>query len=115
MDHRQPVRPSPRDGGPLPLSFAQERLWFLDRLLSGRAAYNLPALFFRLRGALDRKVLQRVLDELARRHESLRTTFAELDGRPVQLIAPPGPFLLPAVDLRALPAVVREGEALALA
>ncbi|MFP5288264.1 MAG: condensation domain-containing protein, partial [Thermoanaerobaculia bacterium] len=88
--------------GPLALSFAQERLWFLDRLAPGRATYNLPAFAFRMRGALDGTVLRRTLDELVRRHESLRTTFPEVDGRPVQVIAPPGPSPLPIVDLSAL-------------
>jgi amino acid adenylation domain-containing protein/non-ribosomal peptide synthase protein (TIGR01720 family) len=104
-----------RREGPLPPSFGQERLWFLDRLEPGRPTYNLPAFLFRLRGALDREALQRTLDELAHRHESLRTTFAELDHRPVQVIAPPGPFPLPLVDLSVLPATTREAEARALA
>jgi amino acid adenylation domain-containing protein/non-ribosomal peptide synthase protein (TIGR01720 family) len=99
-----------------PLSFAQERLWFLDRLEPGRSTYNLPALCIRLRGSLNQGVLRRALDEIARRQESLRTTFAEVDGRPVQVIAPPAPLPLPLVDLRALPSLaVREAEARALA
>jgi amino acid adenylation domain-containing protein/non-ribosomal peptide synthase protein (TIGR01720 family) len=108
-----PLRRLPRDG-PLALSFAQERLWFLDRLAPGRATYNLPALAFRMRGTLDGTVLRRTLDELARRHESLRTTFPEVDGRPVQVIAPPGPVPLPLVDLSSLPPDARETAARAL-
>jgi amino acid adenylation domain-containing protein len=90
---------------PLPLSFAQERLWFLDRLEPGRAAYNIP-LALRVRGALSAPACAAALDRVVRRHEALRTTFVELDGRPVQVIAPPAavPAPLPEVDLSALPA-----------
>ncbi|HEX2189372.1 MAG TPA: amino acid adenylation domain-containing protein, partial [Longimicrobiaceae bacterium] len=65
-----PLVRAPRDG-PLPLSFAQQRLWFLDRLEPGSTAYNLP-LPLRLRGALDARVLERALGEVVRRHEALR-------------------------------------------
>ena len=75
--------------GPLPLSFAQERLWFLDRLEPGSAVYNIPVAL-RLGGALDAAALERALGEIVRRHEALRTTFAEVDGAPVQVIAPFG-------------------------
>ena len=77
-----------------PLSFAQERLWFLDRLVPTNAAYNVPTAF-RLEGALDIAVLQRCLDEIAARHETLRTTFKEQDGEPVQVIGRPGPVAMP--------------------
>src|SRR3982750_916676 len=66
-------------GGPAPLSFAQERLWFIDRLEPGSAAYNLP-MAWRLEGALDEAALERALGEIVRRHEALRTTFGEADG-----------------------------------
>ncbi len=68
-----------------PLSFAQERLWFLDRLEPGTAAYNIPAAV-RMRGALHLGTLSRALAALAERHESLRTVFTERDGRPVQVV-----------------------------
>ncbi|HJX26575.1 MAG TPA: condensation domain-containing protein [Thermoanaerobaculia bacterium] len=116
MDHSAPppLQPAPRHG-PLPLSFSQERLWFLDRLHPEAAAYNVPALFYRLRGRLDEKALRRTLDELVRRHEALRTTFPEIDGRPVQAIEPPRPFPLATLDLRALARTeTREAEAGAL-
>ncbi len=71
--------------GPPALSFAQERLWFLAELDPGNASYVIP-LAIRLEGALDRGALERSLDELVRRHEVLRTTFAKVDGRPVQVI-----------------------------
>ena len=65
--------PVPRTGN-LPLSFAQQRLWFLDRLLPDKAAYNIPAVW-RLRGQLDALALERSLNELVARHETLRTRF----------------------------------------
>jgi amino acid adenylation domain-containing protein len=99
--------------GPVPLSFAQQRLWFVDRLEPGSAAYNTPAAL-RLHGALDRAVLARTLDELVRRHETLRTSFPQVDGEPVQAVAPAAPRPLPLVDLSGLPEDAREHEALRL-
>ena len=84
-----------------PLSFAQERLWFLDRLQPGSAAYNLAGAL-RLRGAVDALVLRRSLEEVVRRHETLRTVFAEVAGRPVQRVLPAGSLPLPEVDLSRL-------------
>src|SRR5215207_11445941 len=75
------------DFNTFPLSFAQERLWFLDQLGPGGALYNVP-MRLRLEGPLDHAALARTLTEIARRHESLRTSFVTLDGRPVQLIGP---------------------------
>src|SRR5439155_13406947 len=100
-----------------PLSFAQERLWFLDQFAPESPVYNGPSAL-RLSGPLDTGALKRSLDEMARRHESLRTTFVPVEGRPVQRIAPVGaqhaaPLLaLPLVDLRALPDDMREAVAL---
>jgi amino acid adenylation domain-containing protein len=99
---------------PPPLSFAQGRLWLLDRLEPGSAAYNMPHTL-RLRGPLDTAALRAALDELVRRHEALRTTFAERGGAPVQLIHPPAPVALAERDLRALPDGEREAEAERLA
>jgi amino acid adenylation domain-containing protein len=97
-------------GGPLPLSFAQERMWFLDRLLPGSAVYTMP---FRvdLEGALDAEALRLALQDLVHRHESLRTVFAAAGGRPVQVVTPPAPFPLPVTDLSALPGDAAEREA----
>ncbi|HEX9936743.1 MAG TPA: condensation domain-containing protein, partial [Longimicrobium sp.] len=90
-----------------PTSFAQERLWFIDRLEPGSAVYNIPVAW-RLEGALDGAALERSLSEIVRRHETLRTTFAEVDGSPVQVIAPFGGFALPVEDLSGLSEAERE-------
>jgi amino acid adenylation domain-containing protein len=95
-----PVVPTERTDA-LPLSFAQERLWFIDRLEPGSTAYNIPVAL-RLGGALDEAALERALGEIVRRHEALRTTFKEVDGSPVQVIAPFGGFALPVEDLSGL-------------
>jgi amino acid adenylation domain-containing protein len=102
----------PRRAGtvPVPLSFAQQRLWFVDRLEPESAAYNTPSAL-RLLGRLDRGVLARSLDEVVRRHETLRTSFPLVDGEPVQAVAPAAPRALPLVDLAGLPAEAREREA----
>jgi amino acid adenylation domain-containing protein/non-ribosomal peptide synthase protein (TIGR01720 family) len=100
--------------GPLPLSFAQQRLWFVDQLEPGSPLYNLPVVL-RVEGPLRPAVLERALSEIVRRHEAVRTVFA-LDGdSPVQVILPPAPFFLPRVDLSGLPEAAREAAALALA
>ncbi|MFL5381090.1 MAG: amino acid adenylation domain-containing protein, partial [Longimicrobiaceae bacterium] len=101
-----PVVPVERDGA-LPLSFAQERLWFIDRLEPESAAYNVPVVW-RVGGALDEAALERALGEIVRRHEALRTVFAEVDGSPVQVIAPFGGFMLPVEDLSGLGEADRE-------
>ncbi|MEM7581911.1 MAG: amino acid adenylation domain-containing protein [Acidobacteriota bacterium] len=80
-----PIERTARDGR-LALSFAQERLWFIDRWQPGQATYNI-ADAVRLRGRLDVAAARRSLAEIARRHESLRTTFAARDGEPYQVIA----------------------------
>jgi acyl carrier protein len=84
-----------------PLSFAQERLWFLDRLEPGGALYNLPAAL-RLTGRLDVAAFGRSLAEIVRRHEALRTVFPQLAGEPRQVVMPPADLPLPVVDLGAL-------------
>ncbi|HEX2094481.1 MAG TPA: amino acid adenylation domain-containing protein, partial [Longimicrobiaceae bacterium] len=81
------IPPAPRDR-PLPLSFAQQRLWFLEQL-GADGAYNVPRQL-RLRGELDGAALVRALDRIVARHEALRTTFATVDGEPWQRIAPVG-------------------------
>ena len=90
----------PRSGGlrDLPLSYAQQRLWFLDQLSSGSSLHNIPSAF-RLRGPLDRTLLFRACEEIVRRHGTLRTTFAMVDGRPVQRVAPEPALEMPFADL----------------
>jgi amino acid adenylation domain-containing protein len=97
----RPIEPIARDGD-LPLSFAQQRIWFLDQLVPGSAFYNVLAAV-RLNGGLDTVVLAQSLNEIIRRHETLRTTFASVAGQPVQLIAPGGSLSLTEVDLRGVP------------
>ena len=101
---------TPRDGA-LPLSFAQQRLWFLDQLEAGTAtAYNVPAAL-RLTGLLNIDALSRSLTEIVRRHEVLRTTFSMIDGQPVQVIAAPSSSsLLRVVELSELNEGERERE-----
>ncbi|HEV7514943.1 MAG TPA: amino acid adenylation domain-containing protein, partial [Thermoanaerobaculia bacterium] len=108
-----PLRPVPRSRD-LPLSFAQERLWFLEQLDPGSAAYNLPAAV-RFTGRLAVPALTGALAGVVARHEVLRTRFITVEGRPVQAVNPVRDWPLPAVDLAALPAVAREGEARRLA
>ncbi|HEX3126552.1 MAG TPA: amino acid adenylation domain-containing protein, partial [Thermoanaerobaculia bacterium] len=98
------------DGGPAPLSFGQERLWFLDRLEPGSAAYNIPGVV-RLAGRLDVSALAAALGGVVRRHEALRTVFSHGPGGLVQEIVPEPSTPLPVVDLRALPAERRSAEA----
>ena len=96
-------------GERLPLSWAQQRLWFLDRLdPAASAAYHMPVAL-RLRGRLDRAALKATLDRLIERHENLRTRFVEADGSPVQRIAPADVgFALDEQDLGELAAQQRE-------
>ncbi len=103
-----PIERAPRDG-PLPLSYAQQRLWFIQRMEPESAAYNLP-FPLRLSGALDPRTLRRALTEVARRHETLRTVLRDAGGEPEQVVLPPAPFRLPVVDLAGLAPEVRERE-----
>jgi amino acid adenylation domain-containing protein len=98
----------------LPLSFAQQRLWFLHQLEPDSAAYNLPKTV-RLRGKLNIAALEGSLREVMRRHEILRTNFAIKNGKPVQIIAFDPAISLPVIDLQELPETQREAEALRLA
>jgi acyl carrier protein len=95
--------------GDLPLSFAQERLWFLDQLEPESTAYNMPGVY-RLSGRLEIPALAAALGEIVRRHEVLRTLFCATEGRPVQVIGAAQPMLLPVVDLGGLVASDQQEE-----
>jgi amino acid adenylation domain-containing protein len=98
----------------LPLSFGQQQLWFLHQLDPGSPAYNAPSAV-RLSGPLDISAVERCLNQVVRRHEALRTRFALVDERPVQIVDAQLELPLPLLDLRAHPAADREAEALRLA
>ena len=99
---REPVR--------YPLSFTQERLWFIDKVEPGLSIYNVPEAF-RLKGRLDAATLERSINAIVSRHEILRTTFAEADGAPVQLVAAGLVLSVPVHDLTHLAAGERDREA----
>ncbi|WP_410598224.1 amino acid adenylation domain-containing protein [Amycolatopsis sp. lyj-90] len=101
------IRPVPRDGDGLPLSFAQQRMWFLDQLDPGSVEYLIP-LALRLSGPLSVDAFQRALDRLAERHEVLRTRYVGQGGEPVQIVDPPGPVAFRLVDLTGRPEEARE-------
>ncbi|HEX5601787.1 MAG TPA: condensation domain-containing protein, partial [Pyrinomonadaceae bacterium] len=94
-----PIVSRAKDRDLFPLSFAQQRLWYLDQLDPGNTVYNMP-FAVRLTGSLDVAALERSLLEIERRHEILRTTFAVKDGHPVQLVADGRVSMLRHVDLR---------------
>lgn len=98
----------------LPLSFAQQRVWFFDQMEPGNPAYNIP-FAVRLKGELDHAALELALTEIVRRHEALRTTFPVVDNVPVQHVAPPRNVALPLFDLSALSERERELEVESLA
>jgi amino acid adenylation domain-containing protein len=83
----------------LPLSFAQEQLWSLDQMLPGTHFFNVPFIY-RLSGVLNVEALEKSLQEVIRRHETLRTVFGEVEGRPVQIIKEINDFQLFITDLR---------------
>src|SRR5581483_11981764 len=93
-----------------PLSFAQQRLWFLDQWEAESPLYN-TFHAMSLKGHLDVKALEESLNEIVRRHEILRTTFLSVEGQPIQVIAKAATLLLPLIDLQSLPVIEREEEA----
>nr|NIT60074.1 amino acid adenylation domain-containing protein [Fodinibius sp.]NIY28657.1 amino acid adenylation domain-containing protein [Fodinibius sp.] len=106
--------PRRKTSEPAPLSFAQERLWFLHQLAPESPVYNIPACV-RLVGPLDVAILEKCLSEIVHRHEVLRTTFAKADSGPVQIVAPNLTFKVTEIDLLDLPESDRQTEALGLA
>lgn len=103
-----PIVPVLRSGN-LPLSFAQERLWFLEQLEPNNCVYNIPYAI-RLTGLLNVNALEQSLIEIAQRHEILRTAFPTVDGQPVQVISPDVALKLPVANLRELSEPEREDE-----
>ncbi|MFD4999336.1 non-ribosomal peptide synthase/polyketide synthase [Streptomyces buecherae] len=103
---RTPIAPAPVARDRLPLSYAQQRLWFLDAFAPGGTEYITP-LALRLRGHLDAAALRTALAGLVARHESLRTTFDTVDDQGVQIVHAPGEVPLPVRDLSALPPAER--------
>jgi amino acid adenylation domain-containing protein len=110
----QARQPTTEDSFASPCSFAQQRLWFLDRLAPASSVYNIPAAL-RLGGRIDKKLLERAVYRLAERHESLRTTFSADQGEPFQWVAAEPCIPVNVSDLRGLPGERRESEALRLA
>jgi amino acid adenylation domain-containing protein len=109
-----PSAPAPAaTNAPRPLSFAQQRLWLIEQIEPGHSFYHLPVAM-RLTGPISTPVLERALDEVVSRHETLRTTFVSLDGQPMQQIAAELHVVLDQVDLRDTPRVGREAEAAAV-
>jgi len=98
-----------RDGN-IPLSFAQQRLWFIDQLVPNNSFYNVPAAL-RLLGSLNLAALEQTFNKIVERHEALRTAFVTLEGQPVQAINVALKVSLPVIDLRQLPQAEREKEA----
>src|SRR6266545_7556842 len=96
--------------GRLPLSFAQQRLWFIDQLEPGGAIYNVPTAL-RVRGELRRELLESALGEVVRRHEALRTRFEIRGGQPAQIIDRASPVAAPVIDVSGLEEGQREKEA----
>jgi surfactin family lipopeptide synthetase A len=104
-----PANAPQEDAYVFPMSYSQQQLWVVDQLQRGNAAYNI-ALDIRLEGALDVSALQASLDEIVRRHESLRTVFRLENGQPSQVVLPAVPLLIAQSDLRSLAPEAREVE-----
>ncbi|MDF5706500.1 MAG: amino acid adenylation domain-containing protein [Nostoc sp. S4] len=101
------IAPQSRESNSFPLSFAQQRLWLLDQLDTDSTAYNIPQAM-RLKGQLNVSAWERSINEIVRRHEALRTTFATVEGQSLQVIAPTLTLTVPVVDMQELPPTVRE-------
>ncbi|HET9478657.1 MAG TPA: amino acid adenylation domain-containing protein, partial [Pyrinomonadaceae bacterium] len=111
--HAPPIVPVPRNGN-LPLSFSQQRLWFIYQLEPSTSAYNIPTAV-RLSGPLDITALSRTLNEVVRRHEILRTYYRMIDGQPAQFVGPPPQLKLDLMDVSGLAERERESRMLELA
>ncbi len=111
--HAPPIVPVSRDEN-LPLSYSQQRLWFLYQLEPSTSAYNIPTAV-RLRGSLDSAALARTINEVIRRHEILRTHYGTIEGKPVQFVGPASSIDLELADFSELPESERESRMLQLA
>ncbi|TFI53961.1 amino acid adenylation domain-containing protein [Mastigocladus laminosus UU774] len=105
---KQPISPVKRQGN-LPLSFAQQRLWFTEQFTQVCQVFDTPTISC-LKGSLNIAALESAINEIVRRHEILRTSFTLVEGKPVQVIHPTLSLSLPIVDLQKLPEVEREVE-----
>ncbi|MBW4635045.1 MAG: condensation protein [Iphinoe sp. HA4291-MV1] len=103
------ITPVTRETNTFPLSFAQQRLWFLDQLEPDSTAYNIPAAI-RIEGKLQPTTLEQSISEIIRRHEALRTNFIKQDGEAIQIIHPACDWQMTTIDLQTLPASERESE-----
>jgi len=103
------IQKVPRDHF-MPLSYAQQRLWFIDQMQPGQSTYNVPAAV-RVQGIIDVGALERAFSEIVRRHEPLRTRFAVVQGEPHQVIEDPAEFQIQMIDLTASPAPQRDEQA----
>jgi hypothetical protein len=101
------IRPRQETAEPIPLSFAQQRLWLLEQLQPGNPAYHIPTAM-RLKGQLNIPALEQSLNQIIQRHEILRTTFVMTAGKPSQQIAPEAVFTLAKVNLQHIPQAERE-------
>jgi amino acid adenylation domain-containing protein len=108
------IRKLPRDAAHFPVSFGQHRIWFLDQMVPGSPFFN-ESTRLRMPFPMNAEVLERSLNEIVRRHEVLRTTFAIAGNEPVQTILPSLHLPLPIIDLRHLAQAEREGKSLRLA
>src|SRR5580765_493704 len=97
-----------------PVSFAQQRLWLLDRIAPGNPFYNIP-LVIPIKASLDVPALEKALNAIVARHESLRTTFRVIDDEPVQVVHSRMELNIPVTDLRSLPALERDARVVELA
>ncbi|NEP61016.1 MAG: AMP-binding protein, partial [Symploca sp. SIO2G7] len=107
------IKPQERTGD-IPLSTAQQRLWFVEQLMSYSFAYNVSG-GLRLLGELNVDILQKTLNEIVQRHESLRTIFKVVEGKPIQVIAPNLELELPIINLQSLSRAEQETEVLSRA
>jgi amino acid adenylation domain-containing protein len=111
---RVPVIQPSHNGGPVPLSFGQQRLWFLEQLLPDHSAAHIPVAVY-LTGTLNFEALQRSIGEILRRHEVLRAAFPAEDGTPIQVVVPASDYRLPVSDLATLTEGDRQREEVRLA